>query len=611
MPDVLFPHDVQRPIQKELVQDIVHAIKTKTPLIVHAPTGLGKTAASLGPAVAAALEQGLTVFFLTSRHTHHELVSQTIAKIKEKFKVPLLATSVVGKKWMCAQNGASSMLDHDFREYCKNLRNHDSCDYYTNAKELSTAGQVVIEQIKEQSPMRTEQLVGMCAAQVLCPYEVSLNIAKQATVIVADYFYIFSPVVRQKFLAKIGKTLDKSIVVIDEGHNVPSRIRSLMTSQLSNFQIQRAVKEAKKYELDEVLHVLVDVQDALNVVSESLVSGGEALVEKAQFMKRAAQTREYDEAMSLLELGAEIVHTHQPQSSLSGIADFLDAWMGPDEGFARIARRNDPHVALTYQCLDPSVVIKHVVPKTHTTIVMSGTLSPAPMYRDLLGLPAHTVVREYPSPFPSRNRLVLVVPKTTTKYTARSEKQFEEIARHCGNILSSVPGSSALFFPSYYLRDIVYKHLEPVLKKTCFLEQSGMSKEEKQSMLDRFRTYKEAVLLGVAAGSFGEGIDLPGVFDCIIIVGLPLDRPDLETQQLIAYYDKTLGRGWDFGYVLPAMTKTLQNAGRCIRTEKDRGVIIFLDERYVQPQYRRYFPTDWEVKITTDYVSQMRTFFGI
>ena len=114
-------------------------------------------------------------------------------------------------------------------------------------------------------------------------------------------------------------------------------------------------------------------------------------------------------------------------------------------------------------------------------------------------------------------------------------------------------------------------HFATLCTKTLFLEQPNMTKEQKQDFLDRFKKYQQsgAALLAVAAGSFGEGIDLPGVLKGVVVVGLPLDRPDLETQQLIDYYDKKFGKGWEYGYTYPAFNKTLQSAGRCIRSLSD------------------------------------------
>jgi DNA excision repair protein ERCC-2 len=120
------------------------------------------------------------------------------------------------------------------------------------------------------------------------------------------------------------------------------------------------------------------------------------------------------------------------------------------------------------------------------------------------------------------------------------------------------------------------------------------------------------VLLGVSSGSFGEGVDFPGdLLKGVIVVGLPLKSPDLETRQLIDYFDLKFGKGWNYGYVFPAFNKTLQNAGRCIRSETDKGVVVFLDERYAWPRYFNCFPNDQDMVVTKEYLEAIRSFFGV
>jgi len=154
---------------------------------------------------------------------------------------------------------------------------------------------------------------------------------------------------------------------------------------------------------------------------------------------------------------------------------------------------------------------------------------------------------------------------------------------------------------------------------------------EKEKILKEFKENKDkgAVLLAVAAGNFGEGIDLPGDFlKGVVIVGLPLEKPDLETKELIDYYEEKYGKGarkptdnansvsgtnsvgFDYGYIFPAITKCLQNAGRCIRSETDKGVIVFLDERFAWENYHRCLPVDMDFKISKVYEERIEKFFN-
>ena len=137
-----------------------------------------------------------------------------------------------------------------------------------------------------------------------------------------------------------------------------------------------------------------------------------------------------------------------------------------------------------------------------------------------------------------------------------------------------------------------------------------MTKQEKEALLSNFRNHKQngAILLGTSTGSFGEGIDMPGVLQAVIIVGLPLNKPDIEARLLIEYYDDKFGKGFEYGYVLPAITKCLQNAGRCIRSESDKGAIIFLDERYAWQNYYECFPEEWDMEVEMDYKEALEKF---
>ena len=238
---------------------------------------------------------------------------------------------------------------------------------------------------------------------------------------------------------------------------------------------------------------------------------------------------------------------------------------------------------------------------------MSGTLTPLEMFRDVLGVKGD--VKEFPSPFPASNRLNLIVPNVTTKYSERSPEQFKMIAESLAEICNEIPGNTLVFFPSYFLRDQVALTFEDKCHKTIFKEVPGLQKEEKTELLERFKSYKEtgAVLLGVAAGSFGEGIDLPGdLLKGVVIVGLPLNKPDLETEALIKYYDNKFNKGWDYGYILPAISMVQQNAGRCIRSETDKGVVVYMDKRYAWPSYMKSFTN---IEVTMDYKNKIKAFF--
>ncbi|MBW2991602.1 ATP-dependent DNA helicase [Candidatus Woesearchaeota archaeon] len=618
MKDSLFPHEEVRPIQNAMMLEVERAIENKKCLIAHAPTGLGKTAATLPIALKKAIKDNLTIFFLTSRHTQHRIAIETLKEIKKIHELNIGTVDIIGKKWMCLVPGIQILGSGDFAEYCRKQREDGKCEFYLKTRKknkATTEAKYAVEKLHERSPIHIEEIMSYCEEGRLCPYEISVLLGNKAKVVVADYYYIFNNTIRDNFLGKINKELENCIIIIDEAHNLPARIRELNTHKISTFTIEKAVKEAKKLGYDDILFALQHLNNVLEKLSLR-VENREVLITKEEFIKLVSQESDYEQLIGDLEALADEIRETQKTSSCGAVANFLLYWEGEDEGYARIFTkdffRGKEQYVLAYRCLDPSITTKAIINSAYSVIAMSGTLKPAEMYRDLLGMPSDTVIREYKSPFPSKNRLTLVVPKTTTKFTMRSDEQFRNIAEVTAEIVNTVPGNTALFFPSYQIKGIVANHFNIRTKKTIFSEKPQMTKGEKEDLLNEFKKYSKtgACLLAVASGSFGEGIDLPGDYlKAVVIVGLPLSKPDLETQELIKYYDNKFGKGWDYGYLIPGMNKCLQSAGRCIRSETDIGVVVFLDERFVWQNYFRFFDRE-DVEVTQNYKEKIGEFFG-
>ncbi len=617
MSKILFPHEKLRPIQDEMVKLIEKEVEKKNNIVIHAPTGLGKTAASIGPTLSQALDNGKTIFFLTSRNTQHKIAIETLQAIKERYNIPLRGADIVGKKWMCLQEGVTTLPTGEFNEYCRNLREDKRCLFYENLKNgesLTPNARLAISDMDQLGPSVVEKTMSVCKENKVCPYEIALLMAAKAHVIIADYYYLFHPSIRETFFKKNKKELEDAIIIVDEAHNLPNRIKDLATANLSLILLKRAATEAKKFGKENIERVM----EKFAKILRNMISG----TDFEKFVEQDSFTLEVEKIIPLRELIDELydvadeVREEQKMSSLGAVADFLDSWTGRDEGFTRIISKkklyNQENIILSYRCLDPSVISKDVILQAHSTILMSGTLTPTAMYNELLGFPPGTAQETYPSPFPQENKLNMIIAKTSTKYTTRNEEQYQEIGRILTDVINEVPGNIAVFFPSYQMKESIDAYLTKV-EKTILHEHQDMNKTEKEEVILSFRRQQltGACLLAVVGGSFSEGIDLPGEeLKGVVVVGLPLGRPDLETKALIDYYDKKFGKGWDYGYVFPAFNKVIQSAGRCIRSATDRGVIIFLDERFTWPQYYRCFPKTWKMKVSVNhYQEQIKNFF--
>ena len=613
--EIYFPYSKVREIQSDMISDVYNTIKNKKHIIMHAPTGIGKTIAVLAPALSLAIKHNLTIFFLTSRQTQHKIVIDTLKQIKQKFNINLECADIIGKKWMCLQNGIEAMSTGSFHEYCKTLRDENKCEFYLNTRkqnlQATIAAKKSIEELKIIGPCHVQEFINEGKKNSTCPYELATLIGTTAKVIIADYYYLFNQVIRDSFLLKIKKELKDIILIVDEAHNLPTRMRDILTQKTSSLIIENAKKEAKKHNYEQTIENLEIVENALFELAKDVEEEG--IISKNGFIDKIAKKKDYNTIVSELLFIGEDIRDKQKKSFVLSIAKFLEAWLGPDDGYGRILSKaiyKKLKIGLAYKCLDPSIAAKEVIEGSYSTILMSGTLIPTSMYKDILGF-KEVIEKEYESPFPKKNRLNLILPKTTTKFSERNHKQYAEIARICSEIVNLVNGNTAVYFPSYDLMHNINEHFNQQCNKPVFKEKQNSTKEEKEELLSTFKNYKTkgSVLLGISTGSFGEGVDMPDVLKAVIIVGLPLQKPNLEIKLLIDYYNEKFGKGFEYGYVLPAITKCLQNAGRCIRSETDKGAIIFLDERYTWRNYYKCFPQDWDIEVSLNYKNILEDFF--
>ena len=627
---ILFPYEEIRLGQNSLIDDVKELIKNENTLIAHAPTGLGKTVSALSVLIPYALENKKKVFFLTNRHTQHKIAVDTLKEIKKIFGEKIVCIDLIGKKGMCNQEVAG-LFGSEFNEYCKTIVNKGECEYYNNVykqkKELSTEAKFKLIKLNQDSPLGNEEFQNSCRDGNFCSYEMALSMSKNANVLIGDYNYIFNSIVSGVILQKLGVSIEDIILVVDEGHNLPNRITSMLSSNLTSNMLKNSLQEAKKFGYDDVginlenlnqiliklgsFHEMNDFNNSVNTFKSK-----EKIITKDQLISEIKKVVDYDYLLDELSNAAEEVRKKQKKSFIGGVVTFLESWLGTDDGFIRFVSEQEgrfgKYLSLQYACLDPSVISSSIFRDVHSAILMSGTLEPTGMYKNLLGI-KDCVEKIYPSPFPLENRLSLVIPETSTKFNLRGEKMFISIANHCAKIITQVPGNIALFFPSYNLRDKISYHLErEISKKKIFWEKQEMNKKEKEDLLSDFKknSFPGSVLLGVTGANFAEGIDFPGdLLKAVVVIGLPLGRPDLKTREMIAYYDLKFGKGWSYAYTNPAMNKCIQSAGRCIRSEKDRGAIIYLEERFAWKNYFDCLPKEGLI-VTKDYNSYLKQFFS-
>lgn len=626
------------------MEDVRDTVACEGILIAHAPTGIGKTVAVLVPSLQYALEHGNKVFFLTSKRSQHKIAIDTLRLIKKHARVNFSAVDITSKQSMCPR---ATPLHREyyslFTEFCKSEQKTKRCRYFLGYDSET------LQRLKQEL-LHVEELCRWCTVRGLCPYKVAFELATAADVIVCDYNYLFAPDIAELVLEKLETGLDDLIVIVDEAHNLPDRIRNNLSDELRMRTVTSAARgiryfdrelEANLIELEQIFAKLVRKASEAKT-GEITVERDFLLGEIERILKRRIEAMSYDEFVEALHRIAGELETPEEsrtpvdgadpfsaeerrvlqhlkrnrgrsrehellQRDIIGIAEFLDGWRTREHCVRIFSLAQPENPTLYFKLLDPSVISEPIFQQAHSSILMSGTLSPTRMYADILGVTSDRIrgkeilLREYQSPFPKENRLILVTKDLTTRYTRRGEEMYRSIAEKIGEVARSVRGGMAVFFPSYELLNSIAAYLPEEVRRRMIVERRELGKEEKNRLYELLRDDRASILLAVQAGSFSEGLDYESnTLKAIIVVGLPLSPPTLEVKLIQAYYAAHYGRekGKLYGYLYPAMTKVLQAAGRGIRSERDRCIIILMDYRFAHPPYRTCLPADYELTVT-------------
>ncbi len=592
-----FPYPEMRPGQGEIADAVEQALASRSHLLVEAPTGIGKTAAALWPAVRFALVENKRLFVLTAKNLQQEMTTRVLRLLASGST--LQALRLRAKARMCA-NG--EVICHE--EYCNFAR-----DYYGK---LASSG-VVPRLLAEEAILEPDLVFSAAAQAEVCPFEVSLDLAGRSQVVVGDYNYAFDPYVALAEFGPEGDLAD-TILVLDEIHNLVERGRGYLSPELSAQSALRAARQAADGGA-EIHHRIAAVAGELAALVESEVEG--ALLELPPG-NGAAETLLPEERLWRLrsEFDATFVDYLEYQREtksfraddpfvglyfelLRFLAGLLFEGCAPSRigggAFSRLAERRDEDRLLRILCKDPSAHLARVIGRTHATIGLSATLSPSEFYRDLLGFePARTATLTVANPFPPERRRLVIDATVATAWRERSS-HLPRLAERLTGYADVVPGNVLVLFPSFrYLTDVAAL-LAPT-KKRVLIQQRSDSEREREALLAALRgaVLGDVLLLAVAGGVFAEGVDYPGdVLRAVAIVGPCLPVPTLDTRLLQAYYEERFERGFEYAFVVPGMTRVVQAAGRLIRSADDSGVIALFDRRFLERPYRDHLPADW------------------
>ncbi len=604
-----FPYPSVRPFQDEFIQAVHEAISERKSILIEGSNGLGKTISALSACLPVAKERNLRIIYVAKTHRQHDRVIEELRAISKK--QPVSGVSIRGRSEMCLHPFVvrHAKDPRSIMETCKLLKARHECPYYSKIEEeYGLCTEVLAELLKQ--PLKASEVAKICKSQGFCPYELTKLMTEETDVIALSYLYVFDPIIRNAFFKRVETSLEKFILVVDEAHNLPETAIEIASDELSLFTIKMGEKEAKEHGYKDLAIFCRKLREIIERMAESIKD--EAQIPPKFFLDILEEKADVWAPLTffeeLLSTGEIIRHNllsegKYPRSYIYKIGDFLLRWFETREEKAYthiiskyLTKAGKSSAKLEIVALDPAKITEPVFSNVYASVVMSGTLEPLEAYRQVTAMPENTVLRAVSSPFPPEHILALVCKGVTTAMKKRTEEMYHKLAKRVAEAVWYTPGNIGVFTASFdVLEGLISAGLEEMLEKPLLYERKGMKSRENEQLIRRFKSYARrggAVLLGVQGGRSSEGVDYPGdEMNTVIVVGVPYAEPTPRVKAQIGYYESQFpGKGREYGYILPALKKASQAAGRPIRTLEDRGAIIFLDYRFATAYCQRFLP---------------------
>ena len=567
--------------QKDLVVSVYRTILRKKKLFIQAPTGVGKTMATVFPAVKAIGEGlGEKLFYLTAKTITRTVAWQAFDTLKEQaLRMKVIVLTAKEKICFCEETNC----------------NPDACPYAKG--HYDRVNDAVYELITTSDEMSREILEEQARKWQVCPHEMSLDIAEWVDAVICDYNYVFDPnAYLRRFFGEGNK--GEYLFLIDEAHNLVERGREMYSAQIYKEDILK-IKKLVKDRDEKLARKLNDCNKQLLALRREC-DGLQVLDSVShiylKLMALMTEMERYLEDCKEEEIRQEVLNLYFSVRTFLNIHDRLD------ENYLIYSELEDSgRFKLRLFCVNPANCLQEFLDKGNSTIFFSATLLPIHYYKKLLSTSKEDYAIYAESPFDPARRQLILGTDVSTKYTRRGEDMYRRYARYLIQVARTRIGNYIAFFPSYRFMEEVYEVFVDLLKEDQEIEyvmqSQYMSEEAREIFLENFEEDRKHSLMGfcVMGGIFSEGIDLAeDKLIGAIIIGTGLPQVCRERELLKNYFDAHGLRGFDYAYLYPGMNKVLQSAGRVIRTDEDRGVILLLDERFRDGRYQETFPREWK-----------------
>lgn len=567
--------------QRELAVSVYRTILRKKKLFIQAPTGVGKTISTVFPAVKAVGEElGEKIFYLTAKTITRTVAEQAFETLREqnlKFKV----ITLTAKEKIC---------------FCEETScNPDDCPYAKG--HFDRVNDAVYELLMQEDVMSREVLEAQARKHKVCPFEMALDVSTWVDGVICDYNYVFDPDARLKrFFAEGGA--GGYLFLIDEAHNLVERGRQMYSAELCKedfLAVKKLVKGeaprfAKRLEACNKILLAMKKECENYKVLDNISHLG------IQLMNVLSEADRYLEECVDKEVRETVLDFYFQ------VRSFLNIYDGLDENYVVYTEyQENGRFVLKLFCVNPAANLQKCLDKGNSAVFFSATLLPIQYYKRLLSTEKDNYAVYIDSSFDTKKRLLMNGVDVSTRYAMRSREMYQRYATYIFRVVKAKMGNYLIFFPSYRFMEDVYQEFTQLLasdeeEMELVIQQKHMDEEERENFLRAFEMGREKSLIGfgVLGGIFSEGIDLTNEkLIGTLIIGTGLPQVCNEREILKSYFDQKGLYGFDYAYRYPGMNKVLQAAGRVIRTEDDRGVILLLDERFQREKGKEIFPKEW------------------
>ena len=596
-----FPYPTIRDGQRDFIKEAYRAIKKERRLIVSAPTGIGKTVSALFPAVKAIGEGAVDKAFYLTAKTVTGIAAAKTAEAMKRHVPDLRAVTVTAKERCCPSKDRKNdfFVERCSRD-CPRLLDHEGACYSERRDEA------LRELLREGGVYGKAEICAAAEKHFICPYELSLDLSEYCQIVICDYNYAFDP--RVKFRRYFFEGDLKYVFLIDEAHNLPDRTRDMFSSTIERKDVERlksaiVASSSPSGELFSKCEALINALDyTAELCLEDSEQAGDTLIghyiadKVPEKLIKAAEDFSRTASRTIPNIEDPEVSDHADKL-FSDCSDICKSGEYFDDHFVFFAEMCGSELTVRAMCLDPSAILDTAMRGAVSTVLFSATLDPVSYYAEITGSPdAETL--ELESPYPTENLCIAAVDTVSTKYLARRETA-DEVAEIILAAITAKRGHYIVYFPSYKYMTTVFDSFGKIAPKgvAAVVQKQGMSIDARKKFLSFFENgTTEETLVGfcVLGGVFSEGIDLPDEkLIGAILVGIGLPGLSSELNILKEYFDRTREDGYNFAYLYPAMIKTAQAAGRVIRSESDRGVVVLIDERYRDPNIIKLLPAHW------------------